>query len=454
MFFVVKNKKVFFVLVVICILMMVMKSETYGQDSDLRVEKLKVYNKIIEKRKSYIEKIIENKSYLFKTANIFYKNEKVDVETVQVLNRIYVPAEAFCKSLNEEYEFDKEKNTIKVGDCKIDIEKRSWFKEKSRTSLRGEILFIGDHEYISLIDVCEILNLYTSWAYKGNIINLYEKKNIKLGNLDLGYNENVEEDGAIRLEDVAAGDVYLKEGNLEKLRVVGDMLKKNNVPYHIAWVPRYVFPEKGVDNDLLKVNNFVNAEFIYTLDYLVNRGALIGLHGYTHQYGNAESIIGSEFEDKSNLTIEEKKKKVKDAINTAQLLNIPYRFFETPHYRSNAEFQTMLEGYFNYIYEPCIGKWNQKPYLSERNNKTVYIPAPLSYVQDEDVESLFNRLKEGKGKKLASFFYHPTKEFKYIDIRNDGNNIVYTYGESPMKRIIKRFNEEGIKFNYINKLEH
>lgn len=39
---------------------------------------------------------------------------------------------------------------------------------------------------------------------------------------------------------------------------------------------------------------------MYTLDYFIDRGGIIGLHGYTHQSGAEVSIDGIEFDETIN----------------------------------------------------------------------------------------------------------------------------------------------------------
>ena len=80
------------------------------------------------------------------------------------------------------------------------------------------------------------------------------------------------------------------------------------------------------------------ADFVYTLDYMLDRDGLIGLHGYTHQYGKTVSIEGLEFHapygNGVNIpaTEEYAQERINLAKEAAQNLDIPYAFFEAPHY--------------------------------------------------------------------------------------------------------------------------
>ncbi len=88
-------------------------------------------------------------------------------------------------------------------------------------------------------------------------------------------------------------------------------------------------------NDLLKNNNFENVHFINMLDHLINRGAVIGLHGYTHQHNNQISGLGVELKWNVNSNKNKVLKVVESSLKTAKTLNIPIGFFESPHYKAD-----------------------------------------------------------------------------------------------------------------------
>lgn len=370
---------------------------------------------------------------------------KLNHKCIQCDNRYYLDMEDVCSVTGDELKIEDDYATI--NDVKIDLKSGRYQKGKKWKDLRGEAVMVEDKLYMTMIDITELLNLKTSWDSTSSTISIFKNRQV----LDKEKApKSLTKRAYMRLEDVTAGDVYSKDENLEKFRIEGDYLEQKGAKFHVAWVPRYVNPEKNIDNDLLKNLNFSNAHFLYTLDYLIDRGAVVGLHGYTHQFGDAESIIGSEFQDSFNQTYEEKKTKVETALNTANRLNIPHVFFETPHYRSSEEFQTMLEEYFNYVYEPCIGVWNYNVYKSVRNNRTKFIPAPLGYVKDKNVDEMIDKIK-AKDENLKSFYYHPSKEFEYIKIEKDENGYpYYKYDENSMlHKLINEIYKEGYSLKSI-----
>ena len=146
--------------------------------------------------------------------------------------------------------------------------------------------------------------------------------------------------------------------------MIGDYLYSCGVPFHIAWVPRYIDKAKNIDNDPSKIYNIYNADFIFTMDYLMSKKGFIGIHGYTHQFKNEVSIDGIEFSEKYYTDEKSINERLKLAIKCANDLDMPYIFFETPHYEATNYQHKVMEKYFNYIYDPS-SKYQE--------NKTIYI---------------------------------------------------------------------------------
>ncbi|MDZ4957343.1 DUF2334 domain-containing protein, partial [Clostridium perfringens] len=120
------------------------------------------------------------------------------------------------------------------------------------------------------------------------------------------------------------------------------------IKYHIAWIPRFVAPSDNIDNDLLKNDSFENVAFINLLDYLINKGAQIGLHGYTHQFDDSKSAVGTELSHKIQNNEKDTRRVIESSIDTANALNIPYSFFESPHYKASGK-QKLITNNFNLL---------------------------------------------------------------------------------------------------------
>ncbi len=221
----------------------------------------------------------------------------------------------------------------------------------------------------------------------------------------------------------------------------------------MAWVPRYLDPKNNIEDDASRDFNIHNANFVYTLDYFIDRGGIIGLHGYTHQANDSASIDGIEFDGMTNNTEPVIRNRVEKAIQCAKVLDIPIGFFESPHYAATDEEMQIIEQYFNYMYDPP--KFASRNNIAKRQSKdrtVTYIPTPLDYVDgikhaDKVIENI-NSLDENT---LGSFFYHPSIESSFIKFKNNKDGSVeYTYEDNtPLKKIIKAFEKNNYEFKKI-----
>ena len=409
-------------------------------------------NKIIHsfKTKKIIKKFSHtpnniNDTTKLKNIELFYGNEKLSLKKTlyQKGQRYYIPIKDFCDSVNGVYNsVDNNKYTIQFNNILYTISKdtKTISSPNGAVSLRGEPLVINDTDYLSVSDIEEIFTFISFWDTHNNKISFSPINRNKL--------KSLKKDGTIaltRLEDISAGEDYNEGNNLLKLKIVAENLSKNNMNFSIAWVPRYKDPENKVDVNLLTDFSMNNAAFINTLDYIINIGGVIGLHGYTHQHDNEKSITSTELTKDFNTTEEDVVNIATSAINVADSLNIPYSFFETPHYGATEFQQSILEKYFDYIYEPYVGIYNSLPLVSPRNNHTIYVPAPLSYVKGNDAQELIDKIKNNKSSTLTSFFYHPYKEFDFITVNTSSDgHINYSYSsDSPLNQIGKALNDNG-----------
>ena len=148
-------------------------------------------------------------------------------------------------------------------------------------------------------------------------------------------------------------------------------------------------PKNNIDNDLITNNSIENVGFVNMLDRLIINGAELGLHGYTHQYGDEISFEGTELSKKANTSEEETRKVIEAGIDTASALNLPVTFYESPHYKATSKQLKIIEEYFQYVYQPAgIIDFT----ILRRKNDNLYIPTPLSYVKDFNVKPIIRGL--------------------------------------------------------------
>lgn len=410
---------------------------------------------------------IERKKHRNNHANIMDKNEIIAVDSLNIIYngininisnkiyekalRYYIAIEDITNNFNKEF---KEDNNIIYLDRKklIDIDLHRCYINDAQEELRGEILREDNNTYICLNDLENILGLRLQWDFKENLLYIFNENHEITRKLPPEEGSKV---AFLRLEDVTAGGIFSRSDNMEKFKIVGDFLYSQGIRFHVAWVPRYINPSKGIDNNLLTNNSIENVAFINMLDHLIYRGASIGLHGYTHQVGKTITADGNELTYKDNTTEEEVIRIAESSINAAKQLNIPIDFFESPHYKATRKQQKILEKYFDIMYEPYSGYWNMNPIISLDNKSTVYVPAPLKRIKDEYGQELCNNIIKNPKWRLTSFFIHPYKELNFInfDTIDENGYLEYHYDEnSPIHNVVNTLNENGFITGYVSEL--
>lgn len=387
--------------------------------------------------------------------NFYHKKVKIDFKNkiLHRYNRYYVPLSEFCNSFGNNIVPNSNEIQLNNGVI-INLSEKKYTKNDKDFLLRGDTFTLNNESYISFFDACEILNLSTYWDYNSNSIYINTKKDKSMdSDNNKKHKKKRKKDAYIRFEDVSAGDVYAKQDNLEKLRMISDYMNDENEKFSLGWIPRYINKPLNIDNDISRDNTFSNANFLFTMDYLVNRGGSIGIHGYTHQYGDVNSITGNEFGDDGYNDPAEIRKRLESAIKIANKVNIPYAFWETPHYHATAKQQALFEEYFKVIYEPSFVKYNKKIVISDKNGITKYIPAPLSNVKNNDVGPMLQSIKNKPTDVEMSLFYHPSIEIEsiHVSLENDGT-INSSYDDnSILKQIVACVDSLGYSFKNVTK---
>lgn len=269
----------------------------------------------------------------------------------------------------------------------------------------------------------------------------------------------------LRLEDIGPGGAYLSEENLWKLRIVADYLHQEGVPFHMSVIPRVVAPEERYDVSITD-DTLYGRDFVSTLKYMEKMGGIIGVHGYTHQTGVEPSGQGFEFYDRTLNptapdTLQYARERIASAIDLFLRAGIKPAYWETPHYtaswRQYPAFEEDMGLLFENNYRDIYGV---QPHTTDfqggeyRGYTTV--PTPFGYItMERELTKMVDRLNAPDGG-LASFFYHPFREFNYIKIGyNSKGEPYYVYDtNSPLHRLVSAYKEKGYTFVSIYSLVH
>lgn len=246
----------------------------------------------------------------------------------------------------------------------------------------------------------------------------------------------------LRLEDVGPGGQYEGMDQLGKLRAVLEYLAGQGVHYQIGVVPKWLnYSSDGLSysKSIDDPGDLYTVSLVKLLSAAEESGAVIGMHGYTHQAGEVkradghqESAIGNEFNvdglpETTSLPFAEER--LDKGIRIMQAAGIRPYFWETPHYHGKPEQYPVFGSRFGLIYEnDPLNLKQAQPALAEGASKhsaaasrqMVYIPTPYSYIPyNKDENLILDQL--GKSERLPSFFYHAFLEFKHLQPVTDQN---------------------------------
>lgn len=387
-------------------------------------------------------------------------------------NRYYFSLNEIIHNLNGTFTKDEDSLYLNINDelYSINLLDNTVQCPNKEFKLKKDLLNSENIYYICFSDLSNMLDLYTRWDKDNKIINCkinssqyINNTSAKISNDSYKNNststssENTQI-GLIRFEDVCVTSQGYDKNYFENLRIIGEYMNEKNIPYHIAWIPRYKNPNFKIDNDPLTKNTFEIAEMVYTLDYLNNHNGVIGLHGYTHQFGNYESAAGFEF-GKFEPSTDVFKEKIEKAIETASYLDIPIDFFEVPHYEITTEQNKIAEEYFKILYYPFndygIDKADlKKPQLSPYNNSSLYISTPLDYIAEGKEDICLDRIKNSDISNMGSVFFHPSLENAFISLNEDSDGYPsFSYDDnSILKRLVNILEEKGFKMTKVTDL--
>ncbi|WP_096466359.1 DUF2334 domain-containing protein [Aneurinibacillus soli] len=280
----------------------------------------------------------------------------------------------------------------------------------------------------------------------------------------------------LRLEDIAPGSPYRSPDELGRLRAVFTYLQEQHVPFSVAVIPRAIFIGRDGSRYDRGFDDEKPAENVRQLARLLRdaqgKGAVLGMHGYTHQYGDKplqdgtqNTGVGFEFNVAGvpdTKTTSYAAERIEKSLRAFDRVGLVPAFWESPHYTDTRAQEEVFRSYMGILYQPdfrsLVSLRDMNVY--ETNNTyrkvtsgSVYVPAPLSYVHDgHSSAAIVRKLQTYKG--LASVFYHPYLEFEHMEPihRPDGTQVMqdglplyrYRIGEtSDLQQLVAGVRKSG-----------
>jgi len=284
----------------------------------------------------------------------------------------------------------------------------------------------------------------------------------------------------LRLEDVGMGGKYDSPEGLGKLRAVMAYLASERIPYHVAVISRSrslgpdgVWRERGIDDP---DPDPVERAFVRLLQEAQQSGGVLGMHGYTHQYGETlqpgngqNSGTGSEFKipgvketERASYAAE----RIRSSLAAFAGAGLQPAFWESPHYRDTRAQQKVFRSHIGILYQPDLFSLRSFQDLNVHESVngygrdtlgSVYVPAPLKYVSDgRSVDRILKKAADWNG--LAAMYFHPYMDFEFLKpvVGPDGSPLaedglpLYAYPEngppSHLRRLVEGMRREGYRW--------
>lgn len=390
----------------------------------------------------------------YKTDRVAIKyldNKEKEYDIVYSKGRLYLPLFDICNDFNMEYK------KAETGYYIIKDDKTTFIHS---SKAYNDMCVYNGKGYVYLYNITEPFELIPTIDAAKNRIDIYNS--INNDSTYLKTSASSPKKAYIRLEDIVADglDTSLTPNysakNLEKLIYTGKYLYDNGQAYYVAWIPVYANPKIGYWNDVSANFNLYNSYFVYALDYLSKHNGHIGLHGYTHQYGNDISAIGYEWGSNTPYSTYEQELRIQKAIACSKRLGLNIEFFEFPHYGATKAQMNMASKYFNFIYQsyPKPELSNNFVYSSETGKRVYYLPTPSGFLHTKyNLDNLLLNLNNSiYRKETVSLFYHPVIDMNYaIEINNKGSDRIWKYDSNGcLPNIVEFVSKYGYVFSAID----
>jgi len=227
----------------------------------------------------------------------------------------------------------------------------------------------------------------------------------------------------LRLEDISV------ENDIDELHKVADYLYDRHVPFQISLIPIFRDPENNSEIYLSDRPAFVRA-----IKYMVSKGGLVVMHGVYHQYRGKSADDYEFWDDQGQKPIQGDspqlvEQRLRLGLEECFKNGIYPVTWETPHYAaSDVDYQTIAR-YFNSSYETVLSMGNTDsghsfPFTSVDRFGRFIIPEDLGYISKESpdpdgIVAAADRLQVVRDG-VASFFFHPWLDLKYLVTAIDG----------------------------------
>ena len=228
----------------------------------------------------------------------------------------------------------------------------------------------------------------------------------------LGQDAAEQHPALLRIEDVHPNI------DLDRLKSVIDYLYHNNIPFGIGLVPVYKNPATGEEVHLRD-----RPQLVETLKAAEAKGAIIIMHGYTHQR-TGETVVDYEFWDRdthappADENAAEIRWRVESAMQETSEQGIYPSIWETPHYAASDLTHSIVAEHFGVVWERREAPFFPYPVFLNQTGQ-LDLPETLGYVnpaEGNDAQKLldFARKQLVVRDGYAAAFFHPSADLNEL----------------------------------------
>lgn len=221
----------------------------------------------------------------------------------------------------------------------------------------------------------------------------------------LGQQHIPQHPALIRIEDIHPNI------DIDRLNSIVEYLYQNNIPFGLGLVPVYKNPATGEEVHLAD-----KPEFVQAIKDAEAKGAVIVLHGYTHQRVG-ETVVDYEFWDRDTHAppADETEQGIRDRLNAAlretREQGIYPEIWETPHYAGSNLMHSVVATDFDVIWERSEAPFFPYPVRIQETGQ-LDLPETLGYISLPEGNDANKLLGFAKAQRVvrdgyAAAFFHP-----------------------------------------------
>jgi hypothetical protein len=251
----------------------------------------------------------------------------------------------------------------------------------------------------------------------------------------------------VTLAEIGPGAPYNTVTALTQLRAIADFLNAQGIPFNISLIPRFIDPALSYDKSISQTADPFIQLFDSTISYMVSKGGLINVQGFTDQFGTTVTAGGFEFSslachiscppndpveacvERPVFTNSYAYGRMNSAFTAVAAAGLTANSFASPDANISNSQRCVQEAWAGLFVEGDPANTSKRT-VSIRDTQTpfyrgvVYVPTPLGSVSGANPQADVNRICQAisgfTGQDVASFLFQPFLDFPFITITASG----------------------------------